>query len=95
MSRIDPDRTHRIAAALVAQVRADHPEHENEVWGELLIELLAGGLYGPLGAAAEFAAALNYALACVARQKGHGGSAWQLVEVRFAAAPEAPGGTLH
>ena len=59
MSRIDRDRTHRIAAALVAQVRAEHPEHENEVWGTLLTELMAGGLYGAPGAAAEFVAALS------------------------------------
>jgi len=89
-SRIDPDRTHRIAAELVAQVRRDHRELEHEVWGELLLELLAGGLYAELGAAPAFAAALNHALARMAKQKGCGDTAWQLCEVRFTA-PEEDG----
>ena len=95
MSRIDPDRAHRIAAELVARVRADHPEHENEVWGELLIELLAGGLCGQPEAAAAFAASVNYALACMARQRGGGNSPWQLVMVTFTPPPDEAAGTLH
>jgi|SRR5215469_16202500 len=87
-SRIDPDRTHRIAAELVAQVRRGHREHEHEVWGELLIELLAGGLYAEQAAAPRFAAALNHELARMARQKGCGATAWQLCEVRFTAPEE-------